>query len=188
MAAPAVFLDRDGTLIEDPGYLNDPALVRLRPGAGAAVARLKQSGFRLIVVTNQSGIARGLITPAQYQAVAARTAELLAQAGGGLDAQYHCPHLPELTGPCECRKPGLLLFQQAIQEWDIDPSRSWWVGDRPRDVIPAAALGGRGILILDGADRAAAATELGPGVALVKDLGAAAQLILGSTSRGGDAA
>src|SRR5882672_7647273 len=147
MAERAVFLDRDGTLIDDPGYLNDPEGVRLRPGAGSALAQLKRAGFRLIVVTNQSGIARGLISPTQYEAVAARVAALLAAEGGALDAQYHCPHLPELSGPCQCRKPGLLLFEQAVKEWAIDAHTSWWVGDRMRDVSPALALGGRAMLV-----------------------------------------
>jgi len=141
----AVFLDRDGTLLEDPGYLSDPAQVRLLPGAAEAAAALKRAGFLLIIVTNQSGIARGLITPAQYEAVAARAAQLMARAGGAPDAQYHCPHLPELTGPCGCRKPGLELYRQAIEQFSIDPAQSWWVGDKVADLLPAAALGGRAI-------------------------------------------
>ncbi len=175
MKAAAVFLDRDGTLIEDPGYLNDPARVHVLPGVSAALARLRSAGFRLIVVTNQSGIARGLIRPEQYEAVAARTAELLAQAGAPLDAQYHCPHLPEISGPCECRKPGLLLFRQAIQEWDLDPARSWWIGDNLRDVSPAVQFGGRGILVSP--DQSAG--EPGGGLSTAPDLEAAVRQILG---------
>jgi histidinol-phosphate phosphatase family protein len=186
--ARAVFLDRDGTLIEDPGYLNDPALVRLRPGAGPALARLKQAGFRLIVVTNQSGIARGLISPEQYRAVADRTAELLAGAGGGLDAQYHCPHLPALSGPCDCRKPGLLLFRRAIDEWSIDPTRSWWVGDRPRDVTPAKGLGGRGILVRNAMHGVSPTVGEELGVTVAEDIGGAADRILASGPASGTAA
>jgi D-glycero-D-manno-heptose 1,7-bisphosphate phosphatase len=141
----AVFLDRDGTLVEDPGYLNDPSRVRLLPGAGEAVAALKRAGYLIIIVTNQSGIARGVISPAQYEAVAARTAQLLAEAGGTPDAQYHCPHLPEISGPCGCRKPGLDLYRQAISRFGIDPATSWWVGDKESDLLPANALGGRAI-------------------------------------------
>ena len=147
MARRAVFLDRDGTLIEDPGYLNDPDQVRLLPGVSEGLAALHRAGFLLIVVTNQSGIARGRITLEQYHAVAAKVAALTAQGGAPLTAQYFCPHLPEISGACDCRKPGLLLFQRAIQEWDIDPARSWWVGDRDRDVLPAEKLGGTGILL-----------------------------------------
>lgn len=180
MPERAIFLDRDGTLIEDTGYVRDPEAVRLRPGAGPALARLKAAGFRLIVVTNQSGIARGLLSPAQYEAVAARTATLLAEAGGALEAQYHCPHLPELSGPCQCRKPGLLLFQEALKRWDIAPRLSWWVGDRMRDVTPAQELGGRGILVGEDQTEMAAATRAGGWLAVEPDLPRAADRILGS--------
>ena len=163
----AVFLDRDGTLMEDVGYASDPDQVRLLPGTAAAVARLNGAGYRAIVVTNQSGIARGLITPDQYAATATRLEQLLATAGARLDAQYHCPHLPELSGPCDCRKPGTLLYRTAADDFDLDLSACWWVGDRERDVEPAAALGGRGLLISrDAADLAAAVqTILGTGTA-----------------------
>lgn len=177
----AVFLDRDGTLLEDPGYLNDPDQVRLLPGAGEAAASLKRAGFLLIIVTNQSGIARGLITPAQYEAVAARTAELMAQAGGAPDAQYHCPHLPELSGPCGCRKPGLDLYRQAIERFGIDPAKSWWVGDRISDLSPATALDGSGIGLRAGSSM----TKAEPGHPLSgfpveSDLAGAARRILAS--------
>jgi D-glycero-D-manno-heptose 1,7-bisphosphate phosphatase len=144
---PAIFLDRDGTLIHDPGYLRDPGDVRLLPGAADAVRRLNQAGFLAIVVTNQSGIARGLLTEQEYRRIEARIEELLAQAGGRLDAQYFCPHLPEISGPCDCRKPGTLLYHRAAERFPIDFTASWWIGDRLRDVEPARTLGGRGILI-----------------------------------------
>jgi D-glycero-D-manno-heptose 1,7-bisphosphate phosphatase len=176
----AVFLDRDGTLVEDPGYLNDPARVHLLPGAGEAAASLKRAGYLLIIVTNQSGIARGLITPAQYEAVAGRTAELLAQAGGAPDAQYHCPHLPEISGACECRKPGLLLYRQAIEQFGIDPARSWWVGDRISDLLPGITLGGRVIGIGPGlVESGGAATQFPTELRLERDLAGAVRVILG---------
>lgn len=149
---PAVFLDRDGTLIEDTGYIRDPAAVRLLPGAAAAIARLNAAGILAIVVTNQSGIARGLLTAAEYLAIERRVDELLAREGAHLDAHYFCPHLPEITGPCECRKPGVLLYRQAADRFGINLSASWWIGDRLRDVVPAEVLGGRGILLLTGVD------------------------------------
>ena len=153
----AVFLDRDGTLVEDVGYASDPDQVRLLPGAAAAVARLNHAGYRAIVVTNQSGIARGLITSDQYAATAARLEQLLAAAGARLDAQYHCPHLPEVSGRCDCRKPGTLLYRAAAADFLLDLTACWWVGDRERDVEPAAALGGRGLRIpRDAADLGAA--------------------------------
>jgi D-glycero-D-manno-heptose 1,7-bisphosphate phosphatase len=143
----AAFLDRDGTLIEDVGYLRSPADVRLLPGAAEAVRRLNQGGWAVVVVTNQSGIARGLFTNQDYEAGEKRVDRLLQLEGARIDAHYFCPHLPELSGPCDCRKPGTLLYRQAAERLGIDLSRSWWVGDRLRDVLPAESLGGRGILI-----------------------------------------
>jgi D-glycero-D-manno-heptose 1,7-bisphosphate phosphatase len=100
-----------------------------------------------IVATNQSGIARGILTENEYQAGERRVDELLAKKGARLDAHYFCPHLPDVTGPCECRKPGTLLFRQAALRFGIDMGRSWWVGDRLRDVLAADAFGGTGILL-----------------------------------------
>jgi D-glycero-D-manno-heptose 1,7-bisphosphate phosphatase len=143
----AVFLDRDGTIIEDEGYIADPVSVRLLPGAAEAIARLNGAGVPVIVVTNQSGIARGLLDEAAYAATARRLDELLAAAGARIDGHYHCPHHPDLTGPCECRKPGPLLYRRAAVDHDLDLARSWWVGDRLRDVLPAERFNGRGLLI-----------------------------------------
>jgi formyltetrahydrofolate-dependent phosphoribosylglycinamide formyltransferase len=143
----AVFLDRDGTIIEDAGYIRDPQQVRLLPGAAEAIARLNAQGLRTFVVTNQSGIARGLLSQEEYHRTEQRVDELLRQAGARVDAHYFCPHLPELSGPCECRKPGTLLYRRAAEQFGIDLTQSWWIGDRLRDVLPAEALGGRGILL-----------------------------------------
>jgi histidinol-phosphate phosphatase family protein len=150
----AVFLDRDGTIIEDVGYLADPERVRLLPGAAEAIGRLNHAGLLAVVVTNQSGIARGLLDEVAYQATRERLDQLLADRGAHLDAQYHCPHHPELSGPCQCRKPGLLLYRQAAEELGIDLAASWWLGDRLRDVQPARAFGGRGVFLAPGAGAA----------------------------------
>jgi formyltetrahydrofolate-dependent phosphoribosylglycinamide formyltransferase len=166
----AVFLDRDGTLIEDPGYLNDPDQVRLRPGVGDAVRRINQSGSLAIVVTNQSGIARGLLTESQYLAIERQVDALLAEAGAHLEAHYFCPHLPEISGACECRKPGTLLYRQAAERFQIELEKSWWVGDRLRDVQPAATLGGRGILLRNQAYAEEPDTALRLGFSVVSDL------------------
>ena len=173
----AVFLDRDGTIIEDVGYLADPDGVRLLRGAGPAIARLNQSGLPVIVVTNQSGIARGLLDEAAYQATARRLDQILAAEGARLDGHYHCPHHPDVTGPCDCRKPGVALYQRAAAEHALHLARSWWVGDRLRDVVPAERFNGRGLLLgrSDADDVAAAATGRFP---IVRDLAAAADLIL----------
>jgi D-glycero-D-manno-heptose 1,7-bisphosphate phosphatase len=148
---PAVFLDRDGTLIEDRHYLRDPDHVHLLPGAAEAVGRLNAAAIPAVVVTNQSGIARGLLTEADYAATVRRLDELLAAAGARVDGHYHCPHLPDVTGPCNCRKPGPLLYERAARDLDLDLTASWWVGDRERDLGAADRFGGRAILVLSGA-------------------------------------
>lgn len=180
-ARPAVFLDRDGTLVHDPGYLHRPDDVQLLPGAAAAVARLAAAGYWIVVVTNQSGIARGLYGPADFAAVQGRLTELLARHGARLDATFFCPHHPDVSGPCPCRKPGVQLFEAAAAALGIDFRRSWFVGDKVSDVEPAIALGGRGLLVEtgDGARHAAAARALG--VPVCADLTAAATHILGAS-------
>lgn len=156
----AAFLDRDGTIIEDTGFIRSPDAVRLLPGAPDAIRDLRDAGYRIIVVTNQSGIARGLLTEAEYQAVAARVDALLAAEGAVVDATYMCPHHPEVTGPCECRKPGTLHYRLAADRFGLDLRRCWWIGDRPTDVEPAAALGGRGVLLGEGLDLRGAARRI----------------------------
>src|SRR5262249_19203878 len=137
-----VFLDRDGTIIRDEHYLNDPARVVLLDGAAAAIARLRASDAAVIVVTNQSGIARGLITRTPYAAVRARFDSLVA-----VDATYMCPHHPDIDGPCDCRKPALGLYHQALADLGADDVRIVLIGDRWSDVAAAPALGGYGILV-----------------------------------------
>jgi D-glycero-D-manno-heptose 1,7-bisphosphate phosphatase len=144
---PAVFLDRDGTIIHDAEYVRDPKDVELLPGAARAIARLNGQRLPVIVVTNQSGIARGLLTHDDYGVVHARLDAMLAAEGAHIDASYFCPHHPDFSGPCDCRKPATLLYRQAAAEHAIDLTRSTFVGDRWRDVAPALELGGRGILI-----------------------------------------
>ena len=143
----AAFLDRDGTLITDVHFLADPDGLVMMPNADHAVRALNDAGVLAIVVTNQSGIARGLITEAQYQATAQRLREVFAAKGARLDGMYHCPHHPDFTGPCECRKPGTLLFRRAAADHGIDLTGSAYIGDRLRDVQPARTLGGLGFLV-----------------------------------------
>ena len=138
----AAFLDRDGTLIEDANYLADPDRVVLIPGAAEAVRTLNEQSVLVVVVTNQSGIAQGLLTEAEYAATRDRLGRLLQQGGARIDASFHCPHHPDVTGPCECRKPGTLLFRRASEELGIDLAASLYVGDRYRDIAPGLALGG----------------------------------------------
>jgi histidinol-phosphate phosphatase family protein len=141
-ARRAAFLDRDGTLIEDAHFLSDPAAVRLVTGAAGAVRRLNDAGIVVVVVTNQSGIARGLLTEAQYEVTRATLDDLLAAQLARVDASYHCPHHPDVGGPCECRKPGTLLYRRAAEALGLDLTRSLYVGDRRRDVAPGMTLGG----------------------------------------------
>lgn len=179
---PALFLDRDGTLIADAHYLADPSLVRLLRGAGSAVARANAAGVLTIVVTNQSGIARGLITPAQYEAVRAQTDALLAQKGARVDATFHCPHWPAISGPCDCRKPLLGLYNQANAAFGIDLARSAYIGDRWRDVEPAQKTGGFGVLVpgveTEEADIENARQHISPRIRIAQSISEAVDLAL----------
>jgi histidinol-phosphate phosphatase family protein len=127
---PAVFFDRDGTLMEDVDYCNDPAQVRPFPGTAEALRKLKARGFAIIVITNQSGIGRGRITLEQYYSVQARLDELLGN--GTIDASYFCPHHPDEI--CECRKPLPQMVLQAADEHGLDLAKSFFVGDKDADV------------------------------------------------------
>ncbi|MEZ4457918.1 MAG: HAD-IIIA family hydrolase [Gemmatimonadales bacterium] len=179
----AAFLDRDGTIIIDSGFLRDPDAVELLPGAAAAIASLRAADFLVVVVTNQSGIARDLISWDEYQAVANELDTLLAEAGTRIDATYVCPHYPPLTGPCACRKPALGHYRAAAERFGIDLSRSLFVGDRLTDVEPARPLGGRGILVetgVGGEHREAAGSR---GIEIVPDLAAAVRHYLSDQSR-----
>lgn len=169
----AVFLDRDGTIVDDPGFLHEPAKVRLLPGAAEAIRRLNEAGWLVIMVSNQSGIARGLYDTAAYAAVQHRLSDLLAARGARFDAAYFCPHHPEITGPCDCRKPGVKLFRDAEVLFGLDLARSYWVGDRLRDVEPARRLGGRAVLVATGEGARDRAQADALGVPVVADIAAA---------------
>lgn len=171
----AVLLDRDDTLIEDVPYNGDPALVRPLPGAGAALARLRSAGCRLAIVSNQSGIGRGLISPEQVAAVNARVQELL----GPFDACLICPHAPEEA--CECRKPAPGLVLAAARRLGVSPVRCAVLGDIGADVEAARAAGARGVLIPSARTRP---EELARAPERAATLAAAAELLLGG--RGGE--
>jgi len=142
----AVFLDRDGTIIEDAHYLSRPDQVKLIDGAADAIARINSTLIPVIVITNQSGIARGNFTVEDHERVTLHLEQLLERHGAHIDASYYCPHGPE--DGCECRKPGTLLFRKAKKDHPaIDLSRSLYIGDRLRDIEPSFTLGGQGVLV-----------------------------------------
>ncbi|HXG24875.1 MAG TPA: D-glycero-beta-D-manno-heptose 1,7-bisphosphate 7-phosphatase [Chthonomonadales bacterium] len=175
----AVFLDRDGVLNHDsPDFIQTPEELHVLPGAPEAVARFVRAGFLAIVVTNQSGISRGLLSEESLAAIHAKLRAIFAAAGGGLAAIYYCPHLP--GEGCACRKPAPGMLLQAAKEHQIDLSQSWLVGDKPEDIACGAAAGCRTILVLTGQTRRynpmrfpAAPTHI------CEDLSAAADFILG---------
>ncbi len=149
---PAVFLDKDGTLIEDVPYNVDPDLIRLAPGAVAGLPLLHAAGYRLIVISNQSGVARGLFPEAALAGVEARLRALLADLGVPLAGFYYCPHHPEGSLPdyafaCACRKPEPGLILRAAREHGTDLARSWFVGDILDDVEAGNRAGCRTILV-----------------------------------------
>jgi len=152
MANVAVFFDRDGTLIHDPGYLNDPDQVQVLDGVAEGLRELGLLGYQTVVATNQSGVARGLVTPERLEQIHDRLRELLAARGATLDAIYCCPYHPEGTVP-EYRKdsdwrkprPGMLLA--AARELDLDLSHSWMIGDNDRDVEAGRSAGCKTILL-----------------------------------------
>jgi D-glycero-D-manno-heptose 1,7-bisphosphate phosphatase len=151
---PAVFVDRDNTLIHDPGYLRDPEQVKLLPGSADAIRRLRIAGWPIIVVSNQSGVARGYLTEKDVAAIHERMIGLLESEGSGVDAIYYCPYLdgaeaicPEYRKDSDLRKPkpGMLLL--AAREHGLDLARSWMIGDGERDVQAGKSAGCRTILL-----------------------------------------
>lgn len=152
--APAVFLDRDGTINDDPGYLTDPSEVRLLPGVGEALRLLQEQGFILVVVSNQSGVARGFLTEAELEQIQMKLEALLSAEGVTLIGTYYCPHHPDGAPPyrqtCDCRKPKGGLVERATREHGIDLARSYVVGDKQVDVELARRMGMPAILVLTG--------------------------------------
>lgn len=176
----AIFLDRDGTLIEEVGYLSDPKGVVLLPNTVAALSAFREAGFALIVVTNQAGIARGFFSEDDYHAVADRLNDMLAAAGTPVDATLFCPHHPDFGPACECRKPATGMHRRAASELGVDLANSYYIGDSISDVTPSLELGGVGVLVRTGygADQADRAP---PGTTVVSDLRGAVPLILNRT-------
>ena len=181
----AVFLDRDGTLIEDVGYLDDLSRIALYPWTIDALRGLSRAGLPLVVVTNQSGVARRYFSEAFVQETHRALDARLAEGGVRIDAYYYCPHhpngkLPDYARECDCRKPRPGLIDRAARELDLDPARSFVVGDKWGDVGLAQAVGARAVLVRTGTGaiaerqpRAGLAAEV-----VVDNLAAAASWIL----------
>jgi D-glycero-D-manno-heptose 1,7-bisphosphate phosphatase len=154
-AKRAVFLDRDGTLIDEVGYLDRPERISLYPWSIDAIRALNRAGIRVVMATNQSGIARGFFTEPMLAGIHQHLANLLAAGGAHVDAYYYCPHHPdgrvqEYARICDCRKPGRGLVDRAVAEFGIDPGRSFAVGDRWLDVALARTVGAKGVLVRTG--------------------------------------
>jgi D-glycero-D-manno-heptose 1,7-bisphosphate phosphatase len=183
MEPMAVFLDKDGTLVEDVPYNVNPALIRLTPGAAEGLARLHQAGYLLVVVSNQSGVARGYFAESALAGVAERLAELFEQCGVELAGFYYCPHHPtgsvaEYATACACRKPQPGLILRAAQERAIDLDRSWLIGDILDDVEAGRRAGCRTVFLRSGGE---SEWRLGPHRTpdfIVDDLAQAARCII----------
>jgi len=187
MGRPAVFLDRDGTIIREADYLRSPAQVRLLPRAGAAIRRLNEEGLAVVVTTNQSGIARGILTEEDLEDIHRTLHARLARHGARLDGVYYCPHHPEIGRKgyklrCRCRKPAPGMLQRAAQELDLDLSASYAVGDSPRDVQAGRRAGCRTVLVRTGYGKATDTLALEPDF-IAEDLTQAVDWIL--RDRGG---
>ena len=190
-----VFLDRDGTTNRDTGYIKTPDELQIFPGAVEAVARLKQAGARVVMITNQSGVGRGLFSADTLGAIHARLRSVFEAGGAPFDGLYYCPHHPD--DGCACRKPGTAMVERAVADLGLDLSRAYVLGDQRRDVDLARRIGAKGILVTTGPTSTQAleelrqegtvpdyvATDLGQAVTwLFADAGQAADRVPGRTS------
>jgi D-glycero-D-manno-heptose 1,7-bisphosphate phosphatase len=186
----AVFLDRDGTLIEDVGYLESLDRLSFFPWTADAVRALNRAGLAVVVVTNQSGVARGYFDDAFVDETHRQMSARLAESGARIDAYYYCPHHPDGTvqayrGHCDCRKPGRGLIDRAAAGLGLEPARSFVVGDKWTDVRLGRAIDARAILVRTGSGAMAERRPI-PGLtadAVVDNLAAAASWILQSIAR-----
>lgn len=186
-----MFLDRDGTMIDEVGYLDRREDVRWFPWTIDAVRLLNRAGYLVCVVTNQGGIGLGLFDEPFVHGLHASLDATLHESGAVVDGWFLCPHHPraveaEMRGPCACRKPGRGMIDAACARWDIDLARSWVVGDRDIDVMMAAAVGARGILVRTGhgqRDLRKIDLSLPVGTPVVMDLMEATVLILAEGER-----
>ncbi|HZE98902.1 MAG TPA: HAD family hydrolase [Planctomycetota bacterium] len=151
----AVFLDRDGTLIVERGYITVPEGVELIPGAAAAVTQLRKAGWKVFVVTNQGSVAKGMITEEELGLIHFRMISLLAEQGAELDGIYYCPHHPDgdqiqYSVECDCRKPRPGMLERAASEHGLDLDACVMIGDTVRDIEAGHSTGGKAVLVLTG--------------------------------------
>jgi D-glycero-D-manno-heptose 1,7-bisphosphate phosphatase len=184
----AIFLDKDGTLISDIPYNVDPSLITLEPSAAEAIRQWKEQGYLVIVVSNQSGIARGYFNESAMEKIILRLQELLQQEGADLDAFYYCPHHPEgYVAPyarlCDCRKPEPGMLLQAAREWNINLNESWMIGDILHDVEAGNSAGCKTILIDNGHETEWQISDLRKPTSVAYTLSEAAGIILQSQLR-----
>ena len=186
MSAPCIFLDRDKTLIEDPSYIDAPNAVRLLPGVGPALRRLSEAGYKLVIVTNQSGIARGILGVSTLEAIHAELARQLQSEGVRLAGIYYCPYYPGGSVPEFCResderKPASGMLLRAARELDLDLAQSWMTGDSPRDIQAGRRAGCRTVFIRSPGKALPTEPDAQPDFTAA-DMAEAAELILSPSS------
>lgn len=187
-SSPAIFFDKDGTLIEDRPYNVDPRLIEFGPGAEAALRALHRRGFKIIVITNQSGIAHGYFPESAIEGVETQLRLMIRAAGAELAGFYYCPHHPDgrveaYSNACSCRKPEPGLILRAAREHGVDLSRSWFVGDILHDIEAGRRAGVKTILLDNGHETEWEVSPLRIPHALVPDLWEAARVIINDGSR-----
>lgn len=176
MSKRAVFLDRDGTIAKDVHYCRRVEDFELLPTVPQAIRLLNENGFKVMVVTNQSGIARGYFTEETLGQIHQKMKDELAKYNAWVDAIYYCPHHPD--DGCDCRKPKTTLFLKAAREFDVDLSRSYVVGDMQMDIDAGTALGCKTVLVTTGPDEGN--SVVGPPTCVIDSLLAAAEWIVGA--------
>jgi D-glycero-D-manno-heptose 1,7-bisphosphate phosphatase len=164
MGRAAVFLDRDGTMVRDVNYMRSPGQLRLLPRAGAAIRRLNENGFAVVITTNQSGVARGLLTEADLAEIHSLLERRLARYGAHIDGIYYCPHHPDVGAPkyrrrCRCRKPAPGMLLRAARDLNLALERSFAVGDTRRDIEAGRRAGCRTVLVGAGRTRTGTGTS-----------------------------
>ena len=176
---PAAFLDRDGTIIFDKNYLSDPGQVKLYAKAAESINKLRKAGFKIIVVTNQSGIARKMFDEKDLAKVNKRFVSLLKKDGAKIDGLYYCPHIDE--DKCRCRKPLAGMVFKAAKEHNIDLKKSYTAGDSVRDYLLGFNAGAKGVMVLTGhgkKQQKKISSQKIPPLAVLKNLKQAADFIV----------